>query len=527
MIIVDLPPGEGAPALRVGVLGTCRVRDTLSALNGSGELRVCEQGLEATHTASEARQALDFVTGKLHIPDDLSLYIFERKHTPSPDALGRLVAGGVDVFVLEISDNLLFSYNGLHLQQNFVTRGLVQPHKGALLTWYRELARHGAARDDTVETALEALRAGGFRSDEAMADLLRGVRMRRQDSEEIAEAVGAMMTAGGGRWLVVSHFEPEDDGAVARKRRALNAELSEMAARFGADFYNPTAMIEAHGRATALDGGGVSLYEYNPAFYPTVGRALIGVTRGAIAGPAPAHGWEPDRPESTPASALGAAAAERSTLADRVDFELRTAPPDSPRRSGSWYKGLLDRLTRRDRRPNGPGGRTTALNARDRVVFELIAGYLPPYGAYGLLGGGGLALLLAASGRDVTAYEPDSARRSALEAGRARLESIGLLERGALTIVDGQGPDGPLADATLGVALGAAPALESLGAFEALLIDPAPVIGGREPVAGREALTRALAAAGYPRHRYYPHAGPTWFSKARGQNRRQRKEQAA
>src|SRR5471030_816693 len=172
MVIFELPATRDGGDLRATSLGSCRVRNPLFVLRDRGDLRIRVDGPTPTHTAAEALQSLAVVLGEKSIPEALNPYIYESDHRPSADRLAGALREGIDVFLLEISDDKQFSYGDIRLNQNFVSRNLVQTHRGALLDWYREICRGQHAAESSVKAALERLRDSGSQPDEAMADLL-------------------------------------------------------------------------------------------------------------------------------------------------------------------------------------------------------------------------------------------------------------------------------------------------------------------------------------------------------------------
>jgi hypothetical protein len=275
MVVFDLPATREGGALRAVALGSCRVKNPMFVLRDQGDLRVVADGPTPTHTAEEAAQSLAFFMGERTIREDLNQFIFEYDHRPTQARLARALTQPADVYMLEISDDKQFSYRDVFLNQNFVSRHFVQPHRGALLDWYREIARNKQAEEDCVQAALGNLRDGGYRHDEAMADLLRGIRLDRRDGDQIATTVEDLKAKFGGRWIIVGPFTvPGDKGAVMTRRREFNQGLKAVATRCNAKFFNPTKLIKEHGKDGVLDGG-VSIYEYEESFYPTLGQALV------------------------------------------------------------------------------------------------------------------------------------------------------------------------------------------------------------------------------------------------------------
>ncbi len=275
MVVFELPATRHGGALRVVALGSCRVKNPMFVLRDQGDLRVVAEAPTPTHTADEAAQSLAFFTGERRIPEELNQFIFEYDHRPAQARLTRALSQRADVYVLEISDDKQFSYEGVCLNQNFVSRHFVQPHRGALLDWYREIARNKQAEESSVQAALGKLRDGGFRHDEAMANLLRGIRLDRRDGEQVRATVETLRSKFSGEWMIVGPFTiPGDTGAVMTRRREFNKGLREIATLCDVRFFNPTRLIREHGKDGVLDGG-VSIYEYEESFYPTLGKVLV------------------------------------------------------------------------------------------------------------------------------------------------------------------------------------------------------------------------------------------------------------
>ena len=287
MVIFELPADSAGEGLRASVLGSCRVRNPIFTLRDRGDLKIFAEGPTPTHTVGEALQTLDIVLGERQIPDALSPYIFETERTPAMHRLSKTLREGVDVFVLEVSDDKLFSYGDIHFNQNFVARNLIQAQRGALLDWYRQICRGATADEECVQAALAKMREGGLRHDGHMADLLRGVRLEREDGEEINQSLAALIAKAGGRWIVVGAVAvPGHEGAIMRDRRDLNAKLEKAGAHCGATFFDPSQLIADHGQANVLAAQGADIYEYADEFFPMLGEILVGMVRAA----APATG---------------------------------------------------------------------------------------------------------------------------------------------------------------------------------------------------------------------------------------------
>ena len=337
MVVYELPATREAGALRALTLGSCRVRNPLFVLRDQGLLRIRGEGPTPTHTAEEAAQSLALFMGEMDIPDFLDPYVFETPTRPEFDRLGQLIAEEIDVFLLEVSDYRQFSFRGVKLNQNFVTRHLVKPRRGALLDWYREISRGEAAREETIEAARAKLRAAGFTDEGPIVDLLRHVQLTTCDPSATAATIGDLARRLGGQWVIVGPFAiPGNDSDLMGRRRALARDLADAAAAAGALFYDPTKLLVEYGATTALADEGVNVYEYAETFYPRLGRALLAQVRSvgpaasgrrgaqlALAGPAPARA----RP---PASALTVWMEAKARLARsglrRVARRMRSRP---------------------------------------------------------------------------------------------------------------------------------------------------------------------------------------------------------
>jgi hypothetical protein len=516
MVIFELPSSAESASLRAVSLGSCRVRNPLYVLRDRGDLRICDGGLAATHTAAEALQALRLVRGEIQIPDALAPFVFETEKTPPTERLAQTLSGGVDVSLLEVSGDKQFTYGDILLQQNFVSRNLVQAHHGALLGWYREVCLGRNVDEDLVQASLEKLREGGFRHDEWMAELLRGLRLLRHDADDLSRTLREIIARVGGRWVVIGAITvPGEEGATMRDRREMNETVKAAAEGCGAVFFDPTEFVVAYGRTTALDAGGANINEYAESFYPILGETLVSLARTGRS--ARVHAGTV-APADSSAAPTGSVPAPLPKLADRVDAELVSLHRRRLEALGLEASGLYAHYRARL-------DQNSLIGSRERFAFDLIDAFLPPYAAYAVMraGVGELALLLAASGRTVIAYEPNPNRRVAIEAGAAHLEDAGLLAPGLLTTVATLTPERPLERGVLGVGLdvsqfrteaSAAPHLENARRFEGLLIDLRTFVRVRESFADQMILAETLHAMGFDKRRDYPAEGLFWFRKS-------------
>ena len=279
MIVFDLPRAPGASTIRAASFGSCRVTDPLFVLRSQGDLRIRAWGMAAHHTATEALQTIEVITGDRQIPDDLSPFVFETETPMAPGKLAPLVRQGIEIYILEVSSDRQFSFRDICLQQNFVARGLIQAHGRAILL-VREICRGKGPDEACVALVQENLRQAGTEPSGLLIDLLREVRLEFQSVDQVTAALAAAMARVGGAWIVVGPaIIQSDHGAVMQDRRALSAKVTEAAERCGASFYDPTELLDRHGREAVLDENGANIYEYPRSYYPVVGETLVSLAQ--------------------------------------------------------------------------------------------------------------------------------------------------------------------------------------------------------------------------------------------------------
>jgi hypothetical protein len=541
MLIFDVPREPKLAGLRVASLGSCRARNPVIALGRQQAVRIRGSLDVPTHTAAEALQCVRFISGALSIPEIINHYIFATQDAPSTSQIVQLTDGGVDACLLEVSDHKQFSFEGFRLQQNFVSTRLVQPHRGALLSWYRQVCQRGAADEAAVETALDKLRQGGYRHDAEMARLLRGVTLQSLTLDEVTADIAAVAAAVARKMVVVGAFQvPGEHGAVMDARSALNAQLEVAAAHAGALYFDVSALIAEYGRERSLDHGGADIYEFAEGFMPIVGAAYISrlrmVTQSSSApsgAPSPAasacaqgEAGTGDQQSGLP-TVQGAEAFSRE-VADRCKAALRRLETADAINAEllSLHRGRLDALGLREsglyEHYRALADRGVIVGARERTALDLIECHLPAYHGVTVLraGLGELAFLIASEGAKVTAVEPDRNRRAAVAAGEELLVEAGLIRPGLLTVVDSlDSADGVGANA-LAVGLDATftrgpvpgdPWLSLLRGFQALLIDPRLFLWLRETPHEQQEAATSLATLGFTRRRSYPAERLVWF----------------
>ena len=282
MLILKIPSASGDRQIRVAAMGTCRVRGPLKALAARGDIELVAWQRGRTTTALETLLYLDRVIDDVKMPSRLEALMGDDQ-LPDPANLRPFLREGVDVFLVEFATADEFHHGDTPLRERLISSKLVRPHKGALLEWYRQVCKLGAAENACVESTLGKLRDAGF-PDDGMEDILRGVRHRRFGVEDFIATLRVIIEKVGQRGVVVGPFTVAgEEGSQMSDRRALLRDLRAAAERCDVLAYDPSRLVEDFGKEKALAREGQAIYHYNDDFVPIVGRALVDEIRRAVA----------------------------------------------------------------------------------------------------------------------------------------------------------------------------------------------------------------------------------------------------
>src|SRR4051794_31349715 len=104
MLIFNLPPNRATrgPLRRVGVLGSCRVKNPIKLLAKADDVSIEYYERPFSHTSAEALQCLRFFRRELKIPEYCAPFIFEREMPPATSAGVKRLVDTVDTFVVEV-----------------------------------------------------------------------------------------------------------------------------------------------------------------------------------------------------------------------------------------------------------------------------------------------------------------------------------------------------------------------------------------------------------------------------------------
>jgi len=413
MIIIDVPNAGGATT-RAAVIGSCRVRTPLQKTAGNGEFSVAISQPPLTHSFNEARQIWRHATNKQRIPDHFSPLIFDQPTAPPPESYPAEILDQIDVFIVEMCDSKRVRHGDWYFQGNYFSRNFVQRHASQLLGWYRKFCKGQPVDEATIEDALKKLAAAGANDLDLIESILRDTVLEQMDADAVLHSARSMVHDSSKRWIFVSHFAPPDDhGPIMQDRRALTTAVQAAANDVGAEFFDPTRLIEFYGRETVLRAHGADIYEYSWDFIPVMGHIIVEMVRN---GTGPDLKFPAKQSITVPTSIVAKSAKSQTDqiatdLAAKVNKLLLSLSAQrlsalGPERSGLYdrYRQLLDQ--------------GEIVRPRDTKLLQIILKQFADYDRYYVLkaGLGALPLMMALAGLKVEALDPSAYRIDAMEA---------------------------------------------------------------------------------------------------------------
>ena len=386
------------------MLGSCRVRIPFKMLADQGKVAIAFDMRPFIHSGSEALQVVRYYRQELNVPRHVSPYIFEQDIEPDTSTYTQALIDSADTVIVEVCDSRLIEYRGLFFQSNFFMRQFVQKMGRPGLDWSRTLSLKGKAGEDDVQATLGKLAAAGTPASAETADILRHTAMTKETAGELVESLRQILAGGSKQAIFVSHFTvPGETGMIMQDRAAMQAKLADAARELGATFFNPTSLIEQHGRRAALDADGADIYEYNPAFNSVVGDALAGLVDALWQG-------KPDSEPMLRRKPGAAVSANAKQLNERlVDFAGERLARLGLRDSGLFehYKALLE---------------TGDILSPRLPTAQAIAGVLPHFTRYVILraGLGEVGFMLKPLDAQIDFFEPNGGRFAAIKAFQER-----------------------------------------------------------------------------------------------------------
>jgi hypothetical protein len=283
MMIIDLPL-DGGGAVRAGVIGSCRVYAPLGALarRGRARGRFLAGGM-FSYTAAEAIQELAFARRGLAIPDRFAPLALNRARVGDlPARLAGLI-DSCDVYLVEISTLDHFACGDFCFNYPSIATRVVRGAGPGAMAWFRRLS-HTPSPPAIVAAALASMRAAGKVPDDATREILASLIRVRTEPQGLDAQVARIVDTRDRRWIFQPLFGlPERADGGDRARTALRGHVAGAGAAPRAEFFDVTPLIARAGQAAALDGGGVNVVHFAPAFLPTVGDALRDLLTGASA----------------------------------------------------------------------------------------------------------------------------------------------------------------------------------------------------------------------------------------------------
>lgn len=493
---------------RVAVIGSCRVHDPFETLANTGRaVRVWANPSSATHSFGEARQIVRYTRGEIDIPESLRPFIFHPPEPPARSATEKCVLETVDAVFLEVSELRQISHGQYFFQANFFYREFVSKYGAPLLPWYRAFSLDQPIGDDLIAEALGKLADRTAEERAIIESVLRHTKLRIPDVEAAAAMLDDIVFDRSKQWVLASHFlVPGLTGTQMNDRARLIDVVRQAAGRHGVAMFDPTMILEQHGREVALASGGKDIYHFNADIHETVANALLdagGLIDTKASSAAKAAGGE-----TRAVSVTAAAELVNDALIQLHQERVSKLGVDG---SGlySHYKGLMD--------SHQISGSKTA------DLVNLIANLLPRFDRYDVLraGLGEITFVLAALGLRAAGFDNNPRRFSAMSAGLEKLADADPELARRITIGRAIIPDVPERGKTLAVAhhlIGFTPAQEGqalaqLAAYDALLIDPRIFLFSRATDQEREAVVETLKRLGFSQIRQYPRLGVVYCAK--------------
>lgn len=229
-------------------IGSCRIFRPLRRLHDAGLVNLVnyEDRFWFTHTAEAARQYVDVMQGRVHIPQELRPAALESDlEWPEDMALGLPDA---DLVIAEVSS----------LKGPSVGEFKLNAHKV-----------YGIAKESGLDS--QPITHGNTA---ALPDdhILKTLKVAYTTSGQIRDDLRAIKDATGAPMMVVDHlYAMTSEGELIPGRAPLTIELKEASKDVGYLFHSTRDLIEEHGAETAL----LDHNHYRAEFEATVGESML------------------------------------------------------------------------------------------------------------------------------------------------------------------------------------------------------------------------------------------------------------
>jgi len=288
MLIVDMPcTSRDSGRLRVGVIGSCRARDTFyeayqldPALRSSAGAPECPlvwyRYSAFTHTLPQALQYHRIVSGDLEIPEDLQpCILFNRMSDGIRKRLSSLtpeLTDSIDLYAVEVSTFGELVVGDYSLHASYVEPKLVRAGGKPLLNWWRSVSTNGDAHAEVVAATLAALPSREIEDNATNRWIIEEGRLVEQSDEAAGASLRALRQRLDRPLLLMPAFNTPTKFSQARA--TMIERLDRLATTEGCHFFDPTSVVAAAGHEVALKGG-VDTMHYAKGFHYSLLKAVV------------------------------------------------------------------------------------------------------------------------------------------------------------------------------------------------------------------------------------------------------------
>ena len=269
--------------LKVTVIGTCRVQDTLAAVADEGSVIINNGGMDSfVHSTPEILLRLRVLLGvETYEERLLPLQVGENK-SPRTQPIKGFQIDDTDVFVIEISSLKTVSSQGNPLQFNEVRRHLCTPHG----IFGEELATK-------INDAFNQRRESIGSMDHDLPDdfptdfrpILEHLRPYIQQEQDIVNDLDEIFQLTKRPTLLVNHINVEgSNGRLITSRNRLCNIVKLYCDERRTSLFEPTSMFETMDRTRLLMDDGQDVNHYAKAELLTVGMEQLKAIRQAFDG---------------------------------------------------------------------------------------------------------------------------------------------------------------------------------------------------------------------------------------------------
>ena len=421
MRIFDLPRSRSAKGRpwRFATLGSGRLNAVFDELAMQGRLvKVWADYATSPLTFGEGCQALRYWLHEIDLPEALLPVIFDdpKKLQPRTATTRRLIQS-IDALVMEVSELNQLRCGQFHLSRPAVLRRFAGSRETFFASWYHPLTEGRNPSEMVIEGVLSELRSAAAADKELAETILRKTHVDRLAASEVVRHLAEASHLTPAQWTLVSPFTMRGvTGSMMEERHQLIEVLEQATWVSGSHMFNPTALAVGSQRPITASPF-PDLNSYAPEQRAAIGEEILStIERIAASGDAPRL--------THPRSRLGPTAAVVASRISALLIDLHTQRVADLGEDGSGLYAHYNNLMK-----------LGALIRSDIVrVVEVVTEHLPQFGECHVFraGLGEIGFLLAALGEKTNAFESNTKRLAALDAGAARLVEKGLIQSNRL-----------------------------------------------------------------------------------------------